>query len=63
MFKFQRSNGGDSEREVRKLEPSFRTRNVGFSVFLSSVLPHFTRNATGQMKVIRLPIVNVLLML
>ena len=37
MFKFQPSNGGDSEREVRKLESSFRTRNVGFSVFLSSV--------------------------
>ena len=46
MFKFQPSNGGDSEREVRKLESSFRTRNVGFYVFLSSVLPHFTRNAT-----------------
>ena len=54
----------DSERAVRKMESSFRMRNVGFSVFLTCILPRFMRNATtGQMKDIRLPIVNALLML
>ena len=36
---------GDSERAVRKIESSFRMRNVGFSVFLTYILPHFMRNA------------------
>ena len=36
---------GDSERAVCKLESSFRMRNVGFSVFLTCILPRFTRNA------------------
>ena len=30
---------GDSERVVRKMESSFRMRNVGFSVFLTCILP------------------------
>ena len=37
---------GDSEREVHKMESSFRMRNVGFSVFLTCILRHFMRNAT-----------------
>ena len=33
-------------REVRKMESSFfRKRNVGFSVFLTCILPRFMRNA------------------
>ena len=36
---------GDSERAVRKIESSFRMRNVGFSVFLTYILPRFMRNA------------------
>ena len=36
---------GDSERAGRQMESSFRTRNVGFSVFLTCILPHFMRNA------------------
>ena len=43
---------------------SFRTRNVGFSVFLTCTLPRFMRNAIPlDMKDIRLPIVHLLLML
>ena len=55
----------DSERVVRKLESSFRMRNVGFSVFLTCNFPAFYEkcDATGQMKDVRLPIVNVLLVL
>ena len=49
MFKFQQSNGG-FERAVRKMESSFRMRNVGFSVFLTCILPC----STAQMKDIRL---------
>ena len=48
---------GDSKRAVRKMGSSFRMRNVGFFVFLTY------NDTTGQMKDIRLPIVNVLLML
>ena len=56
---------GNSERAVRKLESSFRLGSVGFFVFLNV---YFTAlyekcDTTGQMKDIRLPIVNVLLML
>ena len=56
---------GDSERVVRKLESSFRMRNVGFSVFLTCNFPALYEkcDATGQMKDVRLPIVNVLLVL
>ena len=36
---------GDSERAARKMESSSRTRNVGFSVFLTYILPRFMRNA------------------
>ena len=36
---------GDSERAVRELESSFRMRNVGFAMFLTCILPHYTRNA------------------
>ena len=36
---------GDSERAVRKMESSLRMRNVGFSVFLTCILPRFMRNA------------------
>ena len=50
MFKFQQSNGG-FERAVHKMESSFRMRNVGFSVFLTCILPC----STAQMKDIRLP--------
>ena len=35
----------DSERAVRKMESSFRMRNVAFSVFLACILPRFMRNA------------------
>ena len=34
----------DSERAVRKMESSFRMRNLGFSVFLMGILPRFMRN-------------------
>ena len=56
---------GDSARAVRKMESSFRTRNVGFSVFFNV---YFTAlyekcDTTGQMKAIKLPLVNVLLMM
>ena len=34
---------GDSERAVRKIESPFRMRNVGFSVFLTCILPRFMR--------------------
>ena len=56
---------GDSERAVRKMKPSFRMRNVGFFYFFNV---YFTAlyekcDTTGQMKDIRLPIVNVLIML
>ena len=36
---------GDSERAVRKMESSFRMRSVGFSEFLTCILPRFMRNA------------------
>ena len=36
---------GDKEGAVRKMESSFRMRNVGFSVFLTCTLPRFIRNA------------------
>ena len=36
---------GDSERAVGRMESSFGMRNVGFSVFLTCVLPSFMRNA------------------
>ena len=36
---------GDSERAVRKIESSFRKRNVSFSVLLTCILPRFMRNA------------------
>ena len=56
---------GDSERAVRKMEPSFRMRNVGFfyffNVYFTALYEKF--DTTGQMKDIRLPILNVLLML
>ena len=35
----------DSGRAVRKMESSFRRRNVGFSLFLTCILPRFMRNA------------------
>ena len=56
---------GDSEKVVRKLESSFRMRNVGFSVFLTCNFPALYEkcDATGQMKDVRLAIVNVLLVL
>ena len=44
VFKFHRSKG-DSDRAVRKMESSFRMRNVGFFVLLTCVLPRFMRNA------------------
>ena len=59
----------DSEGAVRKTESSFRMRDFGFSAFLTCILPRFKRNAIllmnveRQMKEIRLPIINVLLML
>ena len=34
---------GDSERAVRKIESPFRMRNIGFSVFLTCILPRFMR--------------------
>ena len=56
---------GDSKRAVRKMASSFRMRNVGlfcvFNVYFTAL--HEKRDTTGQMKDIRLPIVNVLLML
>ena len=45
VFKVKRSNGGFGERAVRKMESSFRTRNVGFSVFLTCILPRLMGNA------------------
>ena len=36
---------GDSVRAVRKMESSFRMRNLGVSVFLTYILPRFMRNA------------------
>ena len=36
---------GDSERVVRKLESSFRMKNVGYSVLMMCILPRFVRNA------------------
>ena len=36
---------GDSERAVRKMESSFRMRNVDFSLFLTCILPRFMRNS------------------
>ena len=55
----------DSERAVCKLESSFRIRNVGFSVVLTCIFTALYEkcDTTGQMKDIRLPIVNVLLVL
>ena len=35
----------DSERAACKMELSFRMRNVGFSVFVTCISPHFMRNA------------------
>ena len=54
---------GDSERAVRRMETSIRMRNV--AVFLTCNLPCFMRNATllERWKIIRLPVVNVLLIL
>ena len=55
---------GDSKRAVRKTGSSFRMRNVGFFVFnVYFTALHEKRDTTGQMKDIRLPIVNVLLVL
>ena len=55
---------GNSERAVCKLESSFRLGSVGFSVFLNVYFTAlYEKCDTGQMKDIRLPIVNVLLML
>ena len=34
---------GDAERAVRKIESSFRMRNVGFSLFLTCILARFMR--------------------
>ena len=34
---------GDAERAVRKMESSFRMRNVGFSLFSTCILPRFMR--------------------
>ena len=45
-----------------QMELSFRMRNVGFSVFLTCILPRFMRNAI-PLKDIRLPLVTVSLML
>ena len=36
---------GDSERAVRKMESSFRMRSVGFTVFVTCILPRSMRNA------------------
>ena len=36
---------GDSERAVGRMESSFKMRNVGFSVFLTCILPRFMINA------------------
>ena len=36
---------GDSESAVRKMESSFRMRNVSISMFLTCILPRFMRNA------------------
>ena len=36
---------GDSERAVRKMESSFRMRNVDFSLFITCILPRFMRNS------------------
>ena len=36
---------GDSERAVRKMELTFRMRNVGFSLFLKCISSRFMRNA------------------
>ena len=54
-----------SERVVCKLESSFRIRNVGFSVVLTCIFTALYEkcDTTGQMKDIRLPMVNVLFML
>ena len=35
----------NSERAVGRMESSFRMRNVGFSVFLTCILPRFMINA------------------
>ena len=54
----------DSERAVRKMELSFRMRNVSSSVFLTCLTtPYEKCDTTGQMNDIRLSLVNVLLML
>ena len=50
VFWFERCSNfnevmGDSERAVRKMESSFKMRNIGFSVFLTYILPRFMRNA------------------
>ena len=47
----------DSERAVREMKSSFVMRNVSFFAFYEKC------DTTGQMKDIRLPIVNVLLLL
>ena len=36
---------GDSERAIRKMESSFRMRNVDFSLFLACILSRFMRNS------------------
>ena len=56
---------GDSKSAVRKMESSFRMRNVGLSVFLTFFFTALYEkcDTTGLMKDIRLPMVNVLLML
>ena len=36
---------GDSKSAFRKMESSFRMRNVGLSVFLTFFLPRFMKNA------------------
>ena len=62
VFIFQRINA--VQRAVRKMELSFRMRNVSSSVFLTCLTtPYEKCDTTGQMKDIRLSLVNVLLML
>ena len=55
---------GDSERGVRKMESSFKMRNIGFCVFNVYFTALYEKcDPTAQMKDNRLPIVKVLLML
>ena len=56
---------GDSKSAVRKMESSFRMRNVGLSVFLTFFFPALYEkcDTTELMKDIRLPMEKVLLVL